>query len=59
MSTLEIRKHQLYFKQTVNSVKSWAWQPHQDYDKEELYKLSIYYCYLHNQYQPSSKLLLT
>ena len=30
MSTLEIRKHQLYFKQTVISVKSWAWQPHQE-----------------------------
>ena len=28
--TLEIRKHQLYFKQTVISVKSWAWQPHQE-----------------------------
>ena len=30
MSTLEIRKHQLYLKQTVVSAKSWAWQPHQE-----------------------------
>ena len=29
MSTLELRKHQLYFKQTVISVKCLAWQPHQ------------------------------
>ena len=29
-STLEICKHQLYFKQTVISVKSWAWQSHQE-----------------------------
>ena len=29
MSTLEIIKHRLCFKQTVISVKSWAWQPHQ------------------------------
>ena len=27
---LEISKRQLYFKQTVISVKSWAWQPHQE-----------------------------
>ena len=30
MSTLEISKHQLYFKQTVISVKSWARQSHQE-----------------------------
>ena len=30
MSTLEISKHQLYFKQMVISVESWAWQSHQE-----------------------------
>ena len=30
MSTLEISKHQLYFKQTVISVESWVWQTHQE-----------------------------
>ena len=30
MSTLEISKHQLYFKKTVISVESWAWQPHEE-----------------------------
>ena len=30
MSILEINKHQLYFKQTVISVKRLAWQPHQE-----------------------------
>ena len=29
MSTLELSKHQLCFKQTVISVKRLAWQPHQ------------------------------
>ena len=29
MSTLELSKTQLYFKQTVISVKRLAWQPHQ------------------------------
>ena len=30
MPTLEISKHQLYFKETVISVESWEWQPHQE-----------------------------
>ena len=30
MSTLEISKHQSYFKQMVISVESWAWQSHQE-----------------------------
>ena len=30
MSTLQISKHKLYFKQTVTSVESWAWQPYQE-----------------------------
>ena len=30
MSTLEISKHQSYFKQMVISVESWVWQSHQE-----------------------------